>query len=365
MKRSKIIGIVSFALIASLLLFFRFVLPSQTAHITGADGTDYRYVYYPAISEWVKGERLYTSPHGFFYPPHAAWMLGLMMVPGYDWGLAILRTFTVAAIIGGVIFACQRRRALPIALTLAMVNFQVIDMVFKGQFDAVPLLGVIIGGLGLDKNNPWLLGASYPLLAAKPPNFLPVGIYLFIASTIRWRNIRRLLKSLLIPTMTLLLTFIFHPTWLTDWMINYRSLPPSPEWPSTLWRAGEELTLPGIVIWGSAAAIFGISAWLFRKVRRDDIRTFIVLILVTTYMLSPYAVSYSYSVVLGVVFGWLVSKSLALSVIVWFFTWIPILRPHHVRWLDYIIILVCYIAITFSMVIEIKRKNFTNKETAT
>jgi hypothetical protein len=232
---------------------------------------------------------------------------------------------------------------------MCLINFYVVDIVFKAQFDAVPLAGLVVGWYALQQRCPWAMGVGYALLAAKPPNFLPVGIGLFVLSVNRWRAPRTVMQSVVLPAVVLCASFLLHPTWLTDWIANYQALPPGQEWPSTLWRAVGKLELPDAAAWFAAVVIVGLTIGTIWRKQCGFVAALdqIALVLTSTFMLTPYVVSYSYSVVLAVALARIVSQNRWVGLGVWVATFVPFFRPHLMRWVDYIVIVACYAGLLY------------------
>jgi hypothetical protein len=118
--------------------------------------------------------------------------------------------------------------------SLVLLNFQFFYCLFLGQ-----ITGLLVGGLALGwwamAHKKWhLAGLGFWLAATKFQIGLPLGLLLWLASGIGWRD---RLRVLLLPSLLTLATFLVFPDWPVHLLERIHAVAPY-DWGSiSLWRA--------------------------------------------------------------------------------------------------------------------------------
>jgi hypothetical protein len=196
------------------------------------------------------------------------WPLALV---GWRWNYLLLLIATVGA---GVLSAwLLGGRPLVLLLSLPMVW-----VLWLGQIDALPLLGVALGWWCVKGNRWWLLGLALVLLSVRPQQGLgPALLYLWWAKD-RWR-------PLALPALTLVLSFAcWGLDWPLGWFRTLQDFRPT-WWNATLWPWGLLAIIPAV----------GLPA---------DRHTRLRLVTCANLIASPYVAVYHYVVLMAQELPW-------------------------------------------------------------
>ena len=235
-----------------------------------------------------------TERYFWSYPPHVLlfiWPLGLMpyLAAFVLWTLGGFALFLYAAASGGI----ERRHLLFVAVAPAVAVNVLIGQ--NGFFTAALL---IFGLVNLDRR-PVLAGVLFGILTTKPQ--LGLLLPLMLVASERWRTI----ASAAATTAAL----VAATSWLYGpdiWMAYLRDVVPVQQFlqehgngmlllqiPSAF-HAGRLVGLPIAVDWALQALVSAAAAaaviWVFRR-RRDRVLS-MALLIVATFLFTPYALNY-------------------------------------------------------------------------
>lgn len=157
------------------------------------------------------------------------WLLPLFALPGrlpHPLGYLLW----IAANIAGVWFAA---RVFGGRAGRALFSFQMLYMLFFGQF-----IGLLMGGLALLwwglANRRWhLAGMGLLIAAAKFHVGIPWGLFLLLLADVRWRD---RLRTLLIPLAGVALSLWAYPLWPLQMLRLAQETPPNTWGSITLWQ---------------------------------------------------------------------------------------------------------------------------------
>lgn len=235
-----------------------------------------------------------TENYFWSYPPHILlfiWPFGLMpYFPAFVlWTLGGFALFLYAAATGGV----ERKHLLFVAVAPAVaVN------VFVGQ-NGFFMAALLIGGLVSLDRRPVLAGVLFGILTVKPQ--LGLLLPLVLVLTGRWRAIAAAAATTL--ALVVATAWLYGPD---IWTQFFAKVVPQQQFlqehaggliflqSASAFSAGRMLGLPTGAAWGlqalvSVGAIMAV-VWTFRR-RRDPIRS-TALLLVATFLVTPYALNY-------------------------------------------------------------------------
>ena len=296
-------------------------------------GADWYFTFCPTARAWLAGEtRLYdVASRGFYLMPLGIFILAPLALLPITWGQAILSVITLGALLLAVLAVSEKRFILFVAI-LAVANLHTFDVLIRGNVDALPLLGLALGWLGLQKRKPLLLGAGLWLLAVKPVNvILPTLVLLW--GMRRWTR-QEIAWALWAPGLSFLLSFsLFGLDWPIRYVTMWQANPPLTYLQTSLWRAIEAVGLPRLVAYLAAIPACILALW--QLWRRGATPATLALAVTTNLLFTPYALG-SHYVLLAIPFVILASQY-RLTVLTWFLTLTPLLRLRFgfdVAWID-------------------------------
>jgi hypothetical protein len=310
-------------------------------------GADYFFTYHAHLVYWLSGHpQVYvTNPGGLYNPPWLLWLLTPFTFLPQGWELPLFQlalAFSMVAILD-LITANLSGYTKLLSMLLGLVNFIVFDLVNRGQIDTLPLFGAVLFLVG---RQTWLkAGLGYTLLAIKPPNTLPLMIYFFLRD---WtsKSPREALKGLIIPTGVLALSFVIHGWWPVYLYQTVLQNPPYDTWRTTVWRAADMLQLGPVVPSVFCLLVLGVTGWFWRYA--DSQAKQIALLVPATFLVTPYALSYHYVLVLALVLPSLLAWQKWVGVGLYLLTFLPVVRvltgTEH-AYIDILFIFGCYVGV--------------------
>ncbi len=310
------------------------------------NGIDYFDIFRRVTKVWLEGRsNLYDSlTRDYYNPPWLVWLLAPTLAFDGQTGLALLRAVTVVIIIYGLASLTPVRAGWGRlwAIVLGLLNLHQFDLIYRGEIDGLVLLGLV---LAIRFRNWYMLGIAYTLMAMKPPNTIPLLLFFLI---IEWRD-KKLLeaaKGLIIPVAVFLASLLLHGWWPPRLLESYSAKAPQEAWKTTIWRAAEMLNIPVIIPVALTLVVLAGAVWLWKYTgnREDQI----ALILTTTFLVTPYALSYHYVLLLVVVFPWLVCWKLWVGVLIYLLTYLPLVRVFIGReraYIDVIFVAALFVAV--------------------
>jgi hypothetical protein len=330
-----------------------FLLLARLAGNAQFSWVDYNAFYYPAGRLWLaRDPGLAQALSGDYHPPWAVVLGGLLAVWGEAWGRGILLMASLTTVIVSAAVFSKPGWPRLWSTILGVANLHVFDLIYRGQIDAINVLGTMVGWLGLMRNKPLWLGAGYILLMMKPPNSIPIALFFLWLSWRRW-SLRDVAISLTAPLVMVMLSFIVLPTWLMDTMQNLDTPATFAAWITTIWRVGFMLHLPAVVPWAIVLITLGISAWAWHRLSAEPDKDAaalarLMLVIATTFMITPYALSYHYVLLLAIVMPYLASWKLPAYFGLYALTFLPLVRLFigvHNAWIDMLFVVVLYILV--------------------
>ncbi|HMM30119.1 MAG TPA: hypothetical protein PKD46_17705 [Aggregatilineaceae bacterium] len=288
------------------------------------DGVDYFFTFRPVARGFLSGEtRLYDEASLGFY--NAPWTL-LILVPfgllSFSLGQAVLNTLSLGIIASTSFFLQAARRIPPLFVVLSMVNLHTVDVLFRGQVDALALLGVLLGWLGVRNHRPYALSWGLWFIAIKPNNLLLV-VLVFALAVRRWPW-RDWLRAVSIPAASFALSLlVVGLDWPLRYIENYRVHGPPRYLSVTTWRALDQAGLPAEPFWPVAALL--VIAVLVFAYRAGLTEHTLILALTTNLLVSPYVVG-NHLIYLVPAYLLIASRNRWLGVVIFLTTLTPLLR---------------------------------------
>jgi hypothetical protein len=286
---------------------------------------DYWYAFEPSVQRLLTGANLYDSSRAdLFYPP---WLIWALAPGGYlpDMAdLALLRAVSVCIIVYALVYVVGQLRLEGYrrlwAFALSLLNFHQVDLLLRGQIDALGLLGVI---LVLQRRHWLLTGAGYVLMSTKPPNLAILALILLWLES-RETGWRESLKSLLVPFGVFILSLFLHGFWFLTLISNLQTNTPYEEWRTTIWRALAVLGIPGwlVLMVCIGFVVGGGLLWRYARSKIEQVALALSLIFVVTF----YAVSYHYIALLVFIIPVLLRYNWWAAFGLYALTYLPILR---------------------------------------
>lgn len=302
---------------------------------TWPDGADYHYHFYPAARLWLEGgthlydEGMLAAGVWINHPPWTVWLSALFAMWPYDLGRGWLFIISVASLAFAAL-TFGHGKSKPWALAFALFNLHTFDLLFRGQLDAFSVLGATLGWLALRRTQPWLMAGAFIALMIKPPNTIPVAFFFLWAACRTW-TLRQVAISLAPPTAMALLTLIIFPGWPGRWLAHMSSSPPPLQtWLTTTSHMQDQLGLPSWLPFLIAVCVVAIAvvAWREAGKKPDQVRTLdrMLIVLASTFLITPYALSYHYVVLTAVALPVVLSRHTGAGVVLYLLTFLPVLR---------------------------------------
>jgi hypothetical protein len=320
---------------------------------------DYRYFFYPETRAWLEGHnQLYVPGSSAFYePPWALWLIVPFAVVPYPLGLALLRAASMLILGASVVVFSPAVRGRPWILATALFNLHTFDLLWRGQIDAFLVLGIVLGWLSVKRENFWVMGLGLLLLSVKPPNTIPVALCLLAHVWQVWPR-RKAAASLILPGIVGLLSLVGFPGWPVRLVAFFREAPPDNwsegNWPwlTTLWRIRDQMELPPAFPWLIIGIVLVITVWVWLRIRSANAHDLtlrrMMLVLPMTFLVTPYALSYHYVMLLAVVMPYLGRFSMSLVAAIYLLTFTPLLRTWlgvDSAWIDIVLVVVMFAAV--------------------
>ncbi|MBN1120077.1 MAG: hypothetical protein JXJ17_03275 [Anaerolineae bacterium] len=318
-----------------------------------SNGVDYFCTFYPVTRSWLAGQtRLYDQASGSFgHLPWSVWLTIPFAVWPQLFGLSLLRVFSLASVTLAVVVFTRQGYRQAISLAFALFNLHTFDLLLRGQLDGYSVLGIVIGWLAVKRHKPWLLAAGLIAMMIKPTVTLPAALFLLWLAWKQWK-VREVLAAMAPPSCVVVLSFIVYGFWPTRLQAVKAASPRLDIWLSTIWRAQEILSLSPVIPWLITAIVIGTSIWAWHKAgslsNSDSTLARLMLVIATTFLVTPYALGYYYVVLLAIVLPVLIDWRLDLGLGIYALTFLPVLR-HWVgpdnAWIDLLFVLVVYVGV--------------------
>ncbi len=138
----------------------------------GPVGADWFYTFRPVARDFAAGNtQLYdNTEYGYFNMPWLMVVLVPLALLPVRVGQALLTLISLS-----LVLVSLRAFTRSIAVTaLAVCTPFVVDLVLRGQVDALVLAGVVLTLHGLEQRRSWVLAGGLWLMSVKPPNVLLV-----------------------------------------------------------------------------------------------------------------------------------------------------------------------------------------------
>ena len=296
-------------------------------------GADYA-IYEAIVDQVLQGVQLYSAGTRYYDAP---WLLAILVpltqLP-QPLAQAILGTASVLMAIGAVHMLRQSRRATLWALVFGLANLHTFSLLFRGQIDALVLLGVGLGWFAVSRRRPWLLSVALWLLSTKPPNVLLVMLLLLWA--IRHWPWQDWLRAFSLVGVSMLCSFIaFGLDWPLRYVLYIRETPPGlVNVVATIWRGATTLAIP---LWlPLGLALLCLVVWVYWVMRTGFHLGTLALALAINFVFSPYVLGYHFIVLLpALVYVAQADARLALAASLC--TWTPLARQwggFEIAWID-------------------------------
>lgn len=332
-------------------------------------GVDYYYTFYPSLEGWSKGYAIYEAQYKtvFYNPPWLLWFITPALWMTFKGGQAALNTFSFfVVLLGWKWFSkSQQGYARPLSLAICIFNLHFFDLLYRAQIDAFVLLGVLFMLTALRRHNPYLLGIGWVLAAVKPTSILLIWPYTL------WKAYQGGYwhKAFIVPAMVLVASWlIFDLGWIGRWLQVMRSGGPGPGvWLISLWRIAESLQISSLFAFLIAGIILGATLWALIQFK-PALKTTFAFLATTSLLITPYSLSYHYSVLMVGFIPLLLQWRLWLALPLFFLTLTPVLRAFwgvEMAWLDIGFILFAWISMIFYLRETYKQRSidFANKNT--
>lgn len=296
----------------------------------------------PVVWDWLHGRSPYEVREGFWNPP---WMLLCLLpfaLPPEPVGRALLSVFSVAVTV--VALRSARRRQLSTAL--ALISFPCLALLWHGQVDAFPLLGIWLGSWAVWERRPWALSVGLLLMGLKPQETALVTLLLLWHAR-RW-HWRAWLRIIVLPAAALIFSVIaFDLDWLRALFAAgdvYRETWINISW---TWRFLGP-SWPGL----AAACSLAVAALVLGLVVSRPLTPYTLALTVTANMLvSPYVATHHLLLPLVLAWPWLLDRRPLLALLVYLTTLTPLARwngAQGLNWLDFVFPVALMVALLFS-----------------
>jgi len=316
---------------------------------------DWYWTFYPAATDWLAGEiTLYDEfVYGYFHPPWTLVVILLFAVFPYFLSQALVFVATLVALIFTVYVFSTPTRTRPWAYALSLVNLHVFDLLNRGQISFFAPLGTALCWLAFRQKNPFLMSVGYFSLLLVPPNTIPVGLF-FIFKTWQTWDRRSWFVSLSLPSFVVLAALVLMPGWPIRWVANLQFLQPRAVWVVTIWQIRETLSLPLVIPLFFVIVVLIAGVFVWRYLANWDVdaqrRTFyqLLLVIMLTYLVSPYVTSYRLVFVLAVILPVLIGWRLWVGLFLYLLTFSPLLRVKFsagITWVDFVFVIATFIAL--------------------
>lgn len=289
-------------------------------------GADYLNAYHPVAEKWRKGEFvLYQSEEHVFY--NMPWTLLPLLPLSYlpvEYGQSVVIVFSIVAILG-TIHVFRLSHPVPAFIVfMALANLHTVDLLIRGQIDAILLVGAILGWWAIKQHRPVWLSLAFTLLITKPQNVTLVGL-LFLIAMRDWPRADQI-KSLYLVAGVLALSPLLAGL---DWPIRYldyvRHNPPADHRSISVWRNAPLIGLP---IWPMIPIVLIAVIAFLRAAWRDGLTGWTFCLALTTNVAFGFYVNGYHYVLLVPAFIFIASKYKLVALLAYLATWTPLIRLH-------------------------------------
>jgi hypothetical protein len=289
-------------------------------------GVDYYFFFQPALRDWVAGNSIFNERYEFYNAPWVLIFLRALMPLGDLGSEAALELLTFAVILQGWRLFGKSYSGYVQAWSLAIILFNLyyVDLLLRGQLDGFVLAGLLLMYLGLRDERPYLLGLGWALAVVRPSSIILVGLYSI------WLAYQRgyLAKALLIPSATFALSLpLFGWTWYADWLhFLLRKNERQPvDWLVTWWRIAQYYDWPARIPTCISLLLLAVTGWALWRYR-PDLKTAFGFLSAASLVVTPYALSYHFSILLVLFIPLLLQWRLWLALPLYLGTLLPLLR---------------------------------------
>ncbi|MBC8333645.1 MAG: hypothetical protein H8E29_00105 [Anaerolineales bacterium] len=261
-------------------------------------GIDYTH-YSMSARAFLSGDsRLYdVNTHSYYYMPWGLLITIPLSILPDSLGQAILNLLSLGGIFLSLYLLVEHIPSW--GTMLVFINLYTINMVFSGQWDGISVGACAIAWWSIKHKQHLGVGGALLLLTTKPTNMILVTILLGIYILKNWQ-ITDILKSIILPVLILITSFVFCGI---DWpwrYIQYLQISPPPEILNlSLWQG---------LSWQKLLVMLGIFLWFLILVWKNGINQLTISLgMVVNIIISPYVLTYHF---LGTspAFGWLAKK---------------------------------------------------------
>jgi hypothetical protein len=340
---------------------------------------DFWCCFHPIARSYPTGQvELYSAANfGVFHPPWVVWMLLPFGLVSLEVGTVLIRLTSIVAIVSGVVFITRNRREFLLGLTFALFNLHTFDLIYRGQITGLNAVGAVLILLAYARRKPFLLGLGYIFMTVSIPNALPFGLVFMGFTWVQWPK-QDFLKSLALPIVVLLVSFVSDGLWPLAWFENMLNRTPGVEHGTalftTIWRMANVLNLPAVVPAGLTLIVVGVTGAVWFRVMHNyghaspaAAVSSAMLWTVATFLITPWALSYRYVLAFGIVTPWLLRWRLDVVVLLHVLTFLPMLRPIITAgnaWIDLIYIAAMWVATMIFTLHDSQALTSTAHETA-
>jgi len=315
---------------------------------------DYGAEFYPTARELlVEGKQVYNSaetPGYAILPLGTLILLPLYALP-YEYGGAFIVVISMCMLIYSVIVFTPSGRLRPWTIALALIHFHTIDLLGRAQLDAFSLFGIALAWQGYQKRNPWMLGGGYLLMMfIKPQNVLPIAVLFGVYSLLYWKR-DEVLKSLTIPAGFGLASLAIFPLWAFRYVPYLLGFEGVWTWETTIWRIRIQFELPWLLPWMVVVIALALAVGFFFRTKdlaqNTRLMTHLMLVLATTFVVTPYLLSYYLVIPMVVNFPRLFRWRRWVGVGLYVLTYLPLFRSDvgaMDSWHDYFFVLAMFCA---------------------
>jgi hypothetical protein len=153
---------------------------------------------------------------------------------GWPLGWSVLIFISVSVIGIAAIIWGNKNWWIPLLSTPLIWN------IWLGQIEFLPVLGLLITGLFIQRKIPsFWLGLSWLVLITKPHVGLGILIFQFLMVLRNELKLKDLISPLLLFCSMILLTIVFWPNWINDWIRTLQTFRPDMGWwDASIWPYG-------------------------------------------------------------------------------------------------------------------------------
>jgi hypothetical protein len=213
---------------------------------------------------------------------------------------------TQISLLAGAWLLGKNRSGRYLSLLIAVFSLSAIDIIYLGQVDIIFIAApALLGLVALYHERQWWFAFALLLLVVKPPNGVAIAIVLWLMSLPRFRW-----SPFVLGGVALVISFLIHGEWLSQWISAYRANPPNDWATTTLFRMLYWYDLPlWIGLFACAAALLLAGLLSRRLIERQDREMLLALWVGAIYFVSPYSVSYHFAVLAALVAPTLLARA--------------------------------------------------------